>query len=356
MPAEAISGAVPPGERVRATARPVRPVAGALTDGTPYYAPVGEVVVDGSRVICHLCGRALRSVVSHLRWHGWTTEQYREAFGLERGQSLEGPATRKLRATHFTARLVFDPAVRDGAAAGRERARTGELARAAAAAARGRPIPEQRRRKAVQALAATPRAVVARANREHADQYLAGVAAEVARDQGYPDIGAYVLARLDAGLSLAGISREAGLHKDWLSRHLRQVDPAAADAVRGRSGRRHDARWLPAVQRLGFADVAGYLAERHVRQHQTINAIAAEIGVSHQAVASALRRHGLQATSHAAKRHDARRRADDIAAGLGHPAIAAYIGQRRAEGWTWNAIAAESGQPQTWLRRHATGR
>ena len=56
-----------------------------------YYAPIGEVVVSGALVTCHLCGRSLRSVTAHLRAHGWTKLAYCEAFGLERGQSLEGP-------------------------------------------------------------------------------------------------------------------------------------------------------------------------------------------------------------------------------------------------------------------------
>ena len=328
---------------------------GVLDDGTPYYAPVGEIVADGSRVICHLCGRALRSVVAHLPSHGWTKEQYCLAFGLERGQSLEGSETNKLRAALFTARLALDPAVRAGAAAGRQRARDGELGRAAAAAARGRPFPEQRRRKSRRALTQTPREVIARANRDRADRHLADVAAEVARGHGYPDIGAYVLARIAAGASLAAISREAGLHKDWLSRHLARIDPAAEEAVRRQSARRHDARWLPAIRALGFADVPGYLTERHLNQHQTVNVIAAEVGFSYQAVIAALRRHGLPVTGHAAKRHAARQRADDVAASLGYATVADYISRRRAQGWSWNAISAESGQPETWLRRHAAG-
>ncbi len=118
----------------------VRPVAGVLADGTVHYAPIGEVVVvDDTLVTCHLCGRSLRSVTAHLRAHGWTKGAYCEAFGLERGQSLEGPQTRKLRAAALAARLVFDPAIREGSAAGRDRARAGDLARDAAAAARGRP-------------------------------------------------------------------------------------------------------------------------------------------------------------------------------------------------------------------------
>ncbi len=80
---------------------------GQLADGTPFFAPVGQVVAAGSRVVCHLCGRAFRSVPAHLRAHGWTKAAYCDAFGLERGQPLEGPETRKLRAAAFTARLIF---------------------------------------------------------------------------------------------------------------------------------------------------------------------------------------------------------------------------------------------------------
>ena len=107
---------------------------GVLPDGTPYYAPIGEVIVDGSLVTCHLCGRALRSVTAHLRAHGWTKLAYCEAFGLERGQSLEGPETRKLRAVALASRLVFEPAMRQGSAAGRARARSPVLARTRPAA------------------------------------------------------------------------------------------------------------------------------------------------------------------------------------------------------------------------------
>jgi hypothetical protein len=335
--------------------RAIQPVVGVLADGTPFYAPIGEVVSDDSRVTCHLCGRWLRSVTAHLKAHGWTKEAYCEAFGLERGQPLEGPETRKLRAAALASRLVFEPAIREGSAAGRQRARAGELTRDAAAAARGRRIPEQRRRKAAAALAAIPPAVTAQANRERADRQLARLTAAVARQQGYPDIGSLVLARVAEGASLTEISREAGLHKDWLSRHLGRADPAAAAAARlGRPGR-WDARWLPALTRLGFADVAAYLHERHIVQHRTVHAIAAEVGVSNHAVETALRRHGLARVAHADKRHTASQRAAQVAASLGFDCITGYVTQRRAAGWTWRAMAAESGQPQSWLRRAAGG-
>src|ERR1022692_296920 len=262
MSVEMISPARDPGSAAgRRPARALRTVLGVLPDGTACYAPIGEVSTDGPLVTCHLCGRSLRSVTVHLRTHGWTKEAYCDAFGLERSQSLEGPETRKLRATALAARLVFDPAIREGSAAGRARARAGDLTRDAAAAARGRRIPEQRRRKSLRALAAVPPAAVARANSERAARHVAEVAAAVATAQGYANLGSLVLARSAAGASLAVISREAGLGKDWLSRHLPDIDPATSAAVvaaRGLNVGRDDARWQPALCRLGFADVTGY--------------------------------------------------------------------------------------------------
>jgi hypothetical protein len=325
---------------------------GALADGTPYFGPLGAVTVEESLVICHLCGRALRSVTAHLRGHGWTKQAYCEVFGLERGQSLEGPETRKLRAAAFTARLLFDPAVRAGSVAGQQRARAGELARDAAAAATGRRHPEQRRQKSRQAHTGAG-AALAEASAGRAAAHLAAVAAAVAQAQGYPDLGTFVLARAADGASLAAISRAAGLHKDWLSRHLAHVDPRAAAALPRLRPARPDARWRPALARIGFPDVPSYLRDRHVRQHWTANAIAAEIGLSRPAVRSALVRHGLDWEAHAAKRHGARERTARVAADLGFDTMATYVAQRRAAGWTWRAMTAETGQPESWLRRQA---
>jgi AraC-like DNA-binding protein len=334
---------------VRAQAAGPGPI-GVTADGVPYFAPIGEVLIDGDLVLCHLCGNWRRSVTAHLRAHGWTKPAYCDAFGLERGQSLEGAATRKLRAAAFSARLIFDPAIREGSERGRARAKAGELTLAAAAAARGRPIPEQRRRKARLAAGRGSHSASAAANRARAAVHLAGVAAAAASRRGYQDIGALVLARTAEGASLAAISREAGLNKDWLARHLASVDPVAAEAVRSRPADA-DARWRPVVARLGFADVACYLRDRHDLRHLTVNQIAAEIGMSYHTVAAAMRRHGIVAVAHAAKRHAAAARAARVAVALGFETVGAYVTSRRAEGWTWAAMATEAGQPQTWLRR-----
>jgi hypothetical protein len=348
------TGALPwPGQGPRGARRVVRPVVGVLADGTPYYAPMGEIVSDGTTVICHLCGRSLKSVAAHLRVHGWTKAAYCEIFGLERGQSLEGQETRKRRAASFAPRLIFDDAIRAGSAAGRQRAAAGELARDAARASTGRPRPEQRRRKAARAAAAVHSEVAAQANRERAARHRAEVAARVASGQGYPTLGAYVLARVASGASLAAISREAGLHKDWLHRHLAEVDPPVATMVRQAPAGRDGPRWLQAVTALGFADVPSYLRDRHLVRHQTVSAIGGEIGMSNHAVAAALTRHGLARTAHAGKRNAARERVAQVAAVLGVDSVPRYVAERRVAGWTWQAIAAQCRQPASWVRRQA---
>jgi len=57
---------------------------GRLADGTPYYAPIGELLYDpDGRVCCHLCGHWFQLVGgTHVRWHGWTLDAYRDAFHL----------------------------------------------------------------------------------------------------------------------------------------------------------------------------------------------------------------------------------------------------------------------------------
>ena len=331
----------------------LKSVLGVLGDGTPYFAPIGQVVVDGCRVTCHLCGNTFRSVAAHLASHGWKKAQYCEAFGLELGQSLEGDDTRKLRAAVLSARLVFEPALREGSARGRDRARNGQLTSDAAAAARGRPFPEQRRQRSSTAVSAAARKQLGEANRERADRRLSAVADRVARQLGWADIRELVRERTRAGKSLAAISRACGLDKDWLSRHLARLDPVLAASALSRSDDALDARWLPAIRTLGFVDVPSYLRQRHLIEHLTVNAIASEVGLSFHTVRSGLTRHGLSFRPHVAKRHAEQSRVREVAADLGVDSISEFIEHSKTRGWTWQQMAAVSGQPETWLRRHA---
>jgi hypothetical protein len=331
----------------------IRAVVGALADGSPYYAPVGEVVVDGDFVLCHLCGDSFRSVLAHLRSHGWDQARYRSTFGLERGQPLEGASTRARRAAAFVRRRRREPAVRAGCAEGRRWVASGALAEAAGAAARGRRQPEQRRRKTLATLAAISPAARAAGARRHADDRLRADAAAAAGRLGHPDLGAFVRAGLASGESLAALSRAAGLHKDWLCRHLDRIDPAAAALARIRPAATEDARWLPVATAHGFADVAGYLTDRHLVRRHTAGAIAREAGLTRGAVLTALSRHGIAATAHATSRGRASDRATEVAARFGFPELDAYLADRRSAGLSWRAIAAECGQPPSWVRRRA---
>jgi len=161
--------------------RPVRAVVATLSDGTPYYAPYGEIVVDGDVVQCHLCGHWFRSVLAHLPSHGWNQQLYRETFGLELRASLEGRATREQRARVFRRRRRQELAVQTGCREGQRWVRSGALAQAAAAAARGRPQPEQRRRKTLATLAAVTSEARAAGTRRATEARLREAASRIRR-------------------------------------------------------------------------------------------------------------------------------------------------------------------------------
>lgn len=110
---------------------------GMLPDGTEYFVPLGrlEFVDDGRRVLCHLCGRPLRLLsTTHLRQHGWTPQEYREAFGLNRSTPLCAPAVSERRRVIGRDRYAANARVREGMARGQELVRSGTALRQAHAA------------------------------------------------------------------------------------------------------------------------------------------------------------------------------------------------------------------------------
>ncbi|ALL79613.1 hypothetical protein AD006_30920 (plasmid) [Pseudonocardia sp. EC080610-09] len=328
---------------------------GTLADGTPFHVPIGVVNVDGEHARCHLCGHWFRSVGAHLRSHGWDRADYRTAFGLERGQSLEGRATQERRARAFRRRRAHDAAVRAGCETGRRWAASGELTRAAAASARGRRQPEQRRRKTLRSLASVPPGAREAATSRASVARLRATAQRVADDAGYGSIGELVRDRVAAGESLASLSRTAGLHKDWFHRHLRTVDPGAArDVAEHVSGPRPPRHDLALAARIGGSDaVAAFLHRRHLVEHRSVRAIAQEVGMSRHAIQAAMARHGVPRTAHVTLRQQASELAAGVATSHGFTDLDAYLRDRRTAGWTWRRIAEESGRPQTWLRRNA---
>jgi hypothetical protein len=88
----------PRAEKVRAyragqLARQVRPA--PLPQERGNLPPLGELVADDdwARLQCHVCGRFFAGLALHARnSHGVKPDEYRERYGLARGQSLYSPA------------------------------------------------------------------------------------------------------------------------------------------------------------------------------------------------------------------------------------------------------------------------
>ena len=129
------------------------PVVAHGSDGTPLYAPRGELCgeVDGSAVQCHLCGRWYRDLASsHLpHAHGLTAAEYRVLVGLRPRHPLQAPALSASRSELLSRRLATDERLRAGMAAGAELARAGELQRVAERMLRERPASLERQQQLV---------------------------------------------------------------------------------------------------------------------------------------------------------------------------------------------------------------
>jgi hypothetical protein len=101
--------------QLRAIDAPAAPL-GKLEDGTPIFAPLGELVYDPEldAVQCHLCGLWFRRInTQHLRRrHSWTTEEYKRTMGLERHRPLFTPTLSARWAEHARRRLESDPKFR----------------------------------------------------------------------------------------------------------------------------------------------------------------------------------------------------------------------------------------------------
>jgi hypothetical protein len=98
------------------------PVVDRALDGTPLYAPRGELLseIDGSAVQCHLCGRWYRDLASaHVRWiHQLTASEYRELVGLRPRHPLQAPARSAAQAELMRHRIATEPQLRTAMAEG----------------------------------------------------------------------------------------------------------------------------------------------------------------------------------------------------------------------------------------------
>jgi rubrerythrin len=265
-------------------------VVGRLEDGTPYFAPLGELPYDADedRVQCHLCGRWFRAIAgSHLQGvHGWREDDYREAFGLERSHGLVAKGTAERLAESFRRRLATEPQLRAVVLRQRQRMARGELRWRGGGPQRL----EHARKSAANVAAVYEERVAARSAQARRDRQRD--AQRVAGRLGFPGIAAYLGDRLQSGFTLRAIASETGRDVSW-------VKKLAIEHRLYRPKPRPDgpSRWQAAAADHGFATVTEYLRERRHERGWTLEQIAHEAGLTAAAVLGRLRREGLPTAS-----------------------------------------------------------
>lgn len=254
-----------------------------LPDGTPCFAPPGELPldVDGTRVQCHLCGVFYRALGAHLRGrHGWPAERYRETFGLSRGRPLQAPDVSARQEAALRRRMHEDPRIKEGMAAGRALARSGALPRLARPTHEKSVRPLERRRVdvATGSRLGSERACRLRQQRE-----------ERARGLGHSGLEAYFRARYRReGATVRAVAVELGVGESTVIADMDLLGiprrPQAERLARGRSALRAKRETQREAVRararaLGFSSLAAYLRDRHHERGWRRADIARELGL-----------------------------------------------------------------------------
>src|SRR5262249_32438302 len=116
--------------RYRLPARPRPRPEGQLDDGTPYFAPLGELRYDSDtdRVQCHLCGGWYRQLSRSAPYrHSWNRDDYVQAFGLNLRHGLITPTLAAWKSEWSKAQMAADLRVQRGLALGWALAREPEV-------------------------------------------------------------------------------------------------------------------------------------------------------------------------------------------------------------------------------------
>ncbi|MEU4170697.1 MucR family transcriptional regulator [Streptomyces sp. NPDC026665] len=227
--------------------------------GTGRHPDFGRLIRDETTdtVICHVCGRAFRSLGAHVRTHDMTAAEYRQEFGLLRARAL---SARSLSKKQSDSRRTGYRASKDAQArfaAGREMARSGELTRRRRAAAREHADSEELRRVRQETLTAGRR-TQARAAQERTNAVL--------RAQGFADLGqALRTLYVDRQNSIEDTARVLALGKGRLRRllveHGIEVRRTGQNSAAGRRSR-VQLNDRAAAERVGARDITEWLRER----------------------------------------------------------------------------------------------
>jgi len=264
-------------------------VLGRLEDTTPYFAPMGELVIDRARdrVRCHLCGHWYRALApAHLRAHGWDLRDYRAAFGLSTRRPLQAPGLVAAHRRVMEELLRTTPSVSDALHVAQQRLIAGEVTRPSG---RG-PQPLEHRRKSADAARAASKAQKAQATRAGAARV---------RALGYATVGDYLRRRyLVDHASLDAIERELRTGQATLAVLMEQagIEVRARVAATAETRGRANVEWLNDTPGPDGRPWGAYLQERAVAG-ASLSAMARESGRSRDWVRSVLGLLGLPAAT-----------------------------------------------------------
>jgi hypothetical protein len=212
-------------------------VLGRLDDGTPYFAPLGELPFDADerRVQCHLCGGWYRALApTHLtRAHGLTADEYRDLVGLRPRHALWALDMIEAHATRLRVRIAAEPQLRAAMAKGRALAQRGELQLEARSRLAERPVSLERQRQLSEGgmRLGSGRAAAFRQRRE-----------KRAIELGFPDLGAYYAHRCrEEWRRVEDIAAELGCAESAVRGDLRRLG-LGPDRTRSRGASRNRTR------------------------------------------------------------------------------------------------------------------
>ncbi|MEU1517659.1 MucR family transcriptional regulator [Streptomyces sp. NPDC005811] len=251
--------------------------------GTPHsdvgarHPDFGRLIRDEATdtVVCHVCGRAFRSLGAHVRVHDMTAAEYRREFGLLRTRALSARSLSRQQSRTRLAGYRASEEARTRFAAGRAMARSGELARRRwNTGARRRPDSEELRQARRESLDAGRRTQTRAAGERTAAALRAG---------GFTDLGqALRTVYADQQRSIEDTARILAIGRNRVRRLLTEYGiPVRPSGQNSADGRRARVRLNDgaAAERVGAQDIRVWLRER-TAEGATLRELAAATGRS----------------------------------------------------------------------------
>ncbi|MFD3377353.1 MULTISPECIES: MucR family transcriptional regulator [unclassified Streptomyces] len=246
------------------------------SDRAVRHPDFGRLIRDEATdtVICHVCGRAFRSLGAHVRVHGMTAAEYRREFGLLRARALSARSFSQKQSDTRRAGYRASEGAQARFAAGRAMARSGELTRRRHITARTLADPEELRQVREESLTAGRRTQARAADNRLTAALRAG---------GFTDLAqALRTVYVDRQHSIEDTARILAVGKGRLRRLLVEygieVRPTGQNSASGRRSR-IQLNDRAAAERVGARNITAWLRER-TAEGATLRELAAATGRS----------------------------------------------------------------------------